>query len=376
MLTVRLLGNFRLSHGDQPLAVSTTPRLEALLTYLVLHRDVSQSRKHVAFLFWPDTSEKQAQANLRNLWHRLRRALPDARYFLIADETTLQWRSGGCWVDVTEFETRLRGANSAANADEQARHLEQAVALYGGDLLPSFYSDWLLAERERLAQAYDRALEQLASLHESREDYRQAIAYAQALLRHDPLHEPTYARLMHLHVLADDCAAALHVYHTCATVLRRELDVAPSRPTRELYERLLNKPPQPAPLPLHQAILPLVGREAELAQLQAVWRAPVGRPSLVLISGEAGIGKTRLAEALAEWVARQEVPALTARCYAAGGSLAYAPVVAWLRRRPRPPPGRPLAARAGAAAARNPGRASRSAAAGAAHRDVAAAAAL
>ena len=337
MLTVRLLGNFRLSHGDQPLAVRTTPRLEALLVYLILHRDMPQSRKHVAFLFWPDTSEKQAQANLRNLWHRLRRALPDAHHFLIADETTLQWRSGGCWVDVTEFETHLRGAGSAADADEQVWHLEQAVALYGGDLLPSCYSDWLLAERERLAQAYDRALEQLTSLHESRGDYRQAIAYAQALLRHDPLREPTYTRLMRLHVLDDNRAAALHVYHTCATVLRRELDVAPGSPTRKLYERLLNEPARPEPLLLHQAALPLVGRAAELAQLQAVWRAAAGRPGLVLISGEAGIGKTRLAEALAEWVARQDLPALTTRCYAAGGSLAYAPVVAWLRRRPRPP---------------------------------------
>lgn len=243
MLTIRLLGNFRLSDGDQSLAVSTTPRLESLLAYLILHRDMPQSRKHVAFLFWPDKSEKQAQANLRNLWHRLRQALPDADHFLIADQMTLQWCSDSCWMDIAEFEAHLRGAKSAADADEQMRHLKQAVALYDGDLLPSCYSDWLLAERERLAQAYDRALEQLASLHESRENYRQAIAYAQALLRHDPLHEPTYTRLMHLHVLNDDRAAALHVYHTCAAVLRRELDVAPGRPTRELYERLLNEPP-------------------------------------------------------------------------------------------------------------------------------------
>ena len=215
--------------------------------------------------------------------------------------------------------------------------LEQAVAVYGGELLPGCYSDWLLAERDRLAQAYGAALEQLAARYEERRDYRQAIGHAQTLLRHDPLHEPAYARLMRLQALNDDRAAALHTYHTCATVLRRELDVEPGPATRELYERLLNVMPQPAAPAQTEAAIPLVGREAEWTQLQQAWRAAAGRPRLALISGEAGIGKTRLAEALAEWVGRQGIPALTARCYAAGGDLAYAPVVTWLRGHPLAP---------------------------------------
>ena len=211
------------------------------------------------------------------------------------------------------------------------------MAGYGGELLPGCYSDWLLAERDRLAQAYGAALEQLAALYEERRDYRQAIGHAQTLLRHDPLHEPTYARLMRLQALNDDRAAALHTYHTCATILRRELDVEPGPTTRELYERLLNVKPQSVAPTQTEAAIPLVGREGEWAQIQQAWRAAADRPRLALISGEAGIGKTRLAEALAEWVGRQGVPALTARCYAAGGDLAYAPVVTWLRGHPRPP---------------------------------------
>ena len=211
------------------------------------------------------------------------------------------------------------------------------MALYGGELLPGCYSDWLLAERDRLAQMYGQALEQLAALYEERRDYRQAIGHAQALLRHDPLHEPVYAQLMRLHALNDDRAAALHTYHTCVTILRRELDVEPSRPTREIYERLLNVKSQPAALPQFESAAPLVGREAEWALLQKTWREATGGARLALISGEAGIGKTRLAEALAEWVGRQGIPALTARCYATEGELAYEPVVAWLRGHPRPP---------------------------------------
>ena len=202
--------------------------------------------------------------------------------------------------------------------------------------MPGCYSDWLLAERDRLAQAYGAALERLATLYEAQRDYPKAIGHAQALLRHDPLHEPAYAQLMRLHALNDDRAAALHTYHTCVTVLRRELDVAPGPATREIYERLLNASVQPSASP-PEAAIPLIGREAEWAQLQRAWRDARGRPGLALIAGEVGIGKTRLAEALVEWVARQGIPVLAARGYAAGGELAYAPVAAWLRSGPRPP---------------------------------------
>ena len=337
-LRVHLLGSFRLLHRDEAVTGFDQARLQELLAYLLLHRKVPIPRQQLAFLFWPDSVEEQARTNFRNLWHRLRRALPDADRLLLTDDLSVQWRGdAACWLDVAAFETGLQRARADLAPDEQIASLEEAVAVYGGELLPGCYSDWLLAERDRLARAYGAALEQLAALFEERRDYRQAIGHAQTLLRHDPLHEPAYAGLMRLHALNDDRAAALHTYHTCATVLRRELDVTPGPATRELYERLLNVMPQPAaPMQTEAAIL-LVGREAEWTQLQQAWRAAAGRARLTLISGEAGIGKTRLAEALAEWVGRQGIPALTARCYAASGDLAYAPVVTWLRGHPLAP---------------------------------------
>ena len=337
-LRIHLLGSFRLVAGDEAARGLDHARLKELLAYLLLNRHRPISRQQLAFLFWPDSTDEQARTNLRNLWHRLRRAFPGADRFLAADEQIMQWRGDASfWLDVADFEDCLQRARTAAGADDPLLHLEQAVALYDGELLPGCYSDWLLAERDRLAQAYGAALERLATLCEERRDYARAIGHAQALLRHDPLHEPAYTQLMRLHALNDDRAAALHAYHTCVTVLRRELDVEPGPPTRELYERLLNVKGQPAVQPQFEAAIPLVGREAEWALLQRAWRDARGRPGLALIAGEAGIGKTRLAEALAEWVGRQGIPALTARCYAAGGELAYAPVVAWLRGHPPPP---------------------------------------
>lgn len=338
LLYLHLLGSFRLRFHGEALPGFDRARPQELLAYLLLHRQHPIARQQLAFLFWPDSTEKQARTNLRNLWHRLRRALPDADRLLAVDELSVQWRGGDdCWLDVAEFEHYLGQAETAVSGDSQVQHLEQAVALYGGELLPGCYSDWLLVERDRLAQAYAAALERLAALYEARRDYPTAIGHAQALLRHDPLHEPAYAQLMRLHALNDDRAAALHTYHTCATVLRRELDVAPGPEVRAFYEQLLKVTAQPAAPVQAEAAIPLVGREAEWGQLTHAWRAAAGRSRLALIIGEAGIGKTRLAEALAEWVGRQGIPALTALCYAAGGELAYAPVVAWLRSQPRPP---------------------------------------
>jgi DNA-binding SARP family transcriptional activator len=337
-LTIHLLGGFRLTAELEPVTGLERLRLQELLAYLLLHRDRPLPRQHLAFLFWPDSTEKQALTNLRNLWYRLRQTLPYADRCLAADDLTMQWLADApCRLDVAVFEDHLGQAQTAVNDNERLHHLEQAVAQYGGELLPGFYSDWLLAERERLAQAYGRSLEQLAKLHENQRHYRQAIEWTRALLRHDPLHEAAYTRLIRLHALNDDRAAALHTYHSCATILRRELDVAPGRQARELYERLLNQESVPDVPPDRDAVIPLVGRDTSWAQLQQLWRQAAARPHLALISGEAGIGKTRLAEALVEWVGRQGIPALTARCYATQGELAYAPIVAWLRSRPLPP---------------------------------------
>ena len=145
VLRVQLLGDFRLTYGDQPLTTINTPRLQALLAYLILHRNAPQARRHLAFLFWPDTNEGQALTNLRNLLHKLRQVLPDPDSFFEADTHVVQWRVDAPGsLDVAEFESFAR---ATAQAD-----LEQAASLYRGELLPSCYDDWIMPERERLQQ--------------------------------------------------------------------------------------------------------------------------------------------------------------------------------------------------------------------------------
>ena len=148
------------------------------------------------------------------------------------------------------------------------------------------------------------------------------------LLRHDPLREESHRRLMRLHDARGDRARALRAYHACAAALERELGVEPSPATRAAYESLLPGVPEPAA----SGRPPLIGRAAERARLTELWRAAeAGRAQLLLVTGEPGIGKTRLVEELRAWCAHRGAVTAEGRSYRAEGALAYGPVVAWLR---------------------------------------------
>ena len=342
LLHMYLLGDFLLVLGDAPVTTVDWPRLQSLLTYLVLHRAAPQSRTYLAAQLWPDSTEAQAHTNLRSLVHRLRHDLPEADHFLRIERQTLQWspHPDVSWtLDVADFERALAQAEQARDPVAARTALEEAVALYRGDLLPVCYDEWILPERERLRQAFLGALEQLILLLEGGRDYPAAISAAQRLLRYDPLHETTYRHLMRFYAVSGDRAAALRTYHTCATVLDRELEAEPGLATQKAYKRLLQQQmPSVSPVASPTALVaraPLVGRRPEWAQLQEAWqRASAGRPQMVVLTGEAGIGKTRLAEELLAWVGRQGMSSSHARCYAAEGELAYAPVATWLRADP------------------------------------------
>jgi len=126
------------------------------------------------------------------------------------------------------------------------------------------------------------------------------------------------------------------VYHTCVTLLERELAAEPSEATRQAYASLLQKdtasPPQSIALSSRSGATPLVGRKQEWEQIQEAWqRGAGGHPHMFILTGEASIGKTKLAEELVAWVSRQGIATASARCYAAEGRFAYAPVMTWLR---------------------------------------------
>jgi predicted ATPase/DNA-binding SARP family transcriptional activator len=354
-LEMSLLGEFKLALNGEPISAVNTPRLQALLTYLVLHRDAPESRQHIAFLFWPDSSEAQAQSNFRNLLLTLRRSFPDFEQFITVTRRSLQWREASPHtLDVAEFARAISEANRSAEAagygtggyddapDEspaqpsggarepssrsQQGHLvaalQKAAELYAGDLLPGCYEEWIMAPRERLRQQFLGSLEQLVRVLESMGDLNPAILYAQRLVRHDPLREENYRRLMRLHLANGDRAGVLSAYRDCQAVLKRELGVEPGQATAALLRQAEEqesaigrqesgtKQPQTSDsrLPTPDSRLPIpsnlpaqtttfVGREHDVLQLSGMLRRPELR--LITLIGTPGTGKTRLATRVA-----------------------------------------------------------------------------
>jgi tetratricopeptide (TPR) repeat protein len=206
------------------------------------------------------------------------------------------------------------------------------VNVYGGELLPDCYDDWIQPDRDRLRQNFGRALEKVIQAREEARDYEAAICYAQTYLQHDPLRESTYGHLMRLHALQGSRSQVARLFQECSLSLERELGVEPSAATRKVYEQLLQLSQRPPRVCGGHNDLPLVGRDREWQYLLARWReATTGNPGMTLLLGEAGIGKTRLLEEFHEWAYRQGITVAYARCYAAQGRLAYAPVTGWLR---------------------------------------------
>ncbi len=151
ILHLHLLGGVRAFVGDTATTLDSA-RLQALLARLVLHAGVPQPRAHLAFLFWPETTDSQARTNLRQLLYDLRLALPQANRFLLAEGQTLAWKADAPYtLDVDAFRT----ASAQAQTLEE---IDQAVALYQGDLLPGLYDEWLLPERERLRATFTQLL--------------------------------------------------------------------------------------------------------------------------------------------------------------------------------------------------------------------------
>lgn len=334
MLEVQLLGHFALADAGHRVDTVRNPRL---IAYLLLNRDRPLERTEVAFTLWPDSSDAQALTNLRRELLALRRAVPDADRLLAIERRTIRWQPDGPFrLDVALFEDAVEHAGEGG-----VDGLRAAVAMYRGELLPGVYDDWIEPYRDHLRTRMLETLDALAAGLEDRREYRAAMEQLSRLVTIDPLGESRYRALMRVAALAGDRTAGLRAYHACASALRDELAVEPSPETLAAYQRLvmLDMPQVSARAGSGVPAQPeLVGRDVEWKALVDGWNGAVeGGLTLALIQGDAGIGKSRLIEEFSRWARAQGAPVLTARSWAAEGSLAYAPVTAWLRSEPLRP---------------------------------------
>ncbi len=332
-LHIRLLGDWRLTYDGDVVTTVHSERLRSLLGYVALRCGVPQPRRRIAFSLWPDSREHQAMSNLRNLLFRLRDALPEADRFLDVDANSICWKADGTSrVDAVDFQRALDRARESAD-EERLRALREAAHLYRGPLLDGCYDEWIFPERQRLHQACVAALEELVEILEAGREYRAAIAHAQRLLQLDPDRETTYRWLMRLHALNDDRSGAARVFETCKNHLQQEFGLEPDPATKAIYDQIRRGEHSVSSTDAPSDDIALVGRREEWNGLRAEWRSTVDgrRARFVVLNGEAGIGKTRLSDELLSWCDRQGFDTARARCYAAEGRLAFAPVVEWMR---------------------------------------------
>jgi DNA-binding SARP family transcriptional activator len=330
-LRLELLGGFRAIAGQKPAGQDLTARHHQIIAFLALQHAPVVARQKIAGLLWPDSTDAQALTNLRRELHHLRQVLPEIETALDIGTRTLGWRASRVVLDLDEFrhaaEEGLRGRRD---------RLEAAAALYIGDLLPECDDGWIVSERSRVR---DQAIQVIAALIKMLDDERAfgpAIDQAQRLLQIDPLHEGAWRSLMRSHARRGERAVALQVYQRCVAVLKQAVGAPPDPATHLVYREILESDERTAPArlapPPKPLTYPLLGRRDEFVTLGHAWQsADGGRPQVVLVRGEAGIGKTRLAEELLAWAAGAGIRSASTRCYAGEGRLPYAPITAWLQ---------------------------------------------
>ena len=294
LIRLYLFGSFRLERDSKPIHLATH-KVESLLAYLALFPE-QHPREKLAALLWGDATDEQARHSLRTALVAIRKKLGEE--ILLADRESIQLNPDlPLWVDAREFEQMANSKSQMANADSAISHY--------ANLLPDFYDDWIIRERERLSVLYVNALLQLTQHYRSASDYARAIETAQKILATERANEKAHQHLMFCFAAHGDRIAALKQYDECQKILREDLNAEPSSETTALRDQIMQEltgaPSREAAMTnLPNPLTSFVGREKELGELREL----LGKARLLTLSGSGGCGKTRLAIELASHLAR------------------------------------------------------------------------
>ena len=332
-LKISILGPLEVRSQSQLLLDFESDKVRALLAYLAVEADHPVLRENLSNMFWPDRPDAASAGNLRHTLACLRKTIGDHQAeppYLLISRKTIQFNTTSHYsLDLNEFDKLIIDGDSSFRDRDAAgmglptniftesyrlSQLQTAVELYRGRLLEGFslrgcpeFEDWILFQRERYREKLIFALRRMASLYSHLNDIQQAQVCLKKLLEEEPWDEVAHRRLMHLLALSGQRGAALSQYEACRRILADDLGVKPEWETIQLYNEICSGQPLwiESPIKLDEisttsdrSAANFVDREKELDCLNRFLdRALAGQGRVIFITGEAGSGKTALAEA-------------------------------------------------------------------------------
>ncbi len=355
-VSVRLLGPVEVAVDGRPVVFDTRKAI-ALLAYLaVVQRPTS--REGLAALLWPESDGTDARNALRRTLSVLRAGL--AGRGLVVDRSAVALEGGSVEVDLSRFRSSLARARGHGHPASEAcvacvAALDEALAWDRGPFMEGFalrdsepFDDWQAAEGEAHRRDLAGALERLARARAGERRWDLATDVTRRWLEVDPLHEPAHQLMISALARSGEVAGAIAQYRGLVRTLDRELGVAPLPETSELADAIqdgrLGPDPAatwPGPTVETQAhdlahggdtlALPLIGRDADVARLVTAVAGVGPDGKLLVIEGEAGIGKTRLAEAVVAAIRDAGGVVLEARTVAGESTIPFAVIAELIR---------------------------------------------
>ncbi|HET9588053.1 MAG TPA: BTAD domain-containing putative transcriptional regulator, partial [Anaerolineales bacterium] len=231
MLKVRLLGGFEVGHNGKSITITSRPA-QSLFAYLILSAGTFHRREKLAGLLWPDSFEETARNNLRHALWRVRKAIKSASSasYLQANDLAIAFNaSADYWLDVSELEK----LDENVSTDE----LIPALSEYRGELMPGFYDEWVVLEREHLNSLFEHHMARLLSLLQDEKRWLDILDWGERWIRLGQKPEPAYRALMSAHAAKGDMSKVAATYERCIKSLR-EYGMDPSEQTQLLYRSL------------------------------------------------------------------------------------------------------------------------------------------
>ena len=342
-----------------------TRKTLALLIYLAIESG-AQPREHLAALFWPEASPERSHASLRNTLDHLQTTLRQVSGQAQTSYLSVTHNSLSLNLDADiDFDLQtVEHAYTQAHADRSSRMLpegsaslplfQSAAACHRGDFLAGFslrdapgFDDWTTIQREVWHRRLGLILDRLSEIQFAHGEFAGATETASHWIALDALNEIAYRRKMRAHFAAGERGQALETYETCRAILAVELGVEPEPDTATLAESIRIQSPlghpnarKPVPRPRRPDTSVnflgslFAGRDREYqALLKCYGRTAAGQPQLVVLRGEVGIGKTRLARKFIQLASAQGAELLLGSAFESGSHLPFQPLVEALRLR-------------------------------------------